>query len=65
MKKTAIRDLHTRRGKPAAELRPRPRKASKIQFPDLSRIWRTFPQLAGDSARFIEEDRDRCSDRDE
>ena len=48
-----------RRGEPVAELRPLARKTRKIQLPDMSRIWNTFPQLAGDSARFIEEDRDR------
>ena len=50
-----------RRGEPVAELRPLSRKASKIKFPDMSRIWNTFPQLTGDSSRFIEEDRDRCT----
>jgi prevent-host-death family protein len=49
-----------RRGEPVAELRPLSRKTRKIQLPDMSRIWNTFPQLPGDSARFIEEDRDRC-----
>jgi prevent-host-death family protein len=49
-----------RRGEPVAELRPLSRRTRKIQLPDMSRIWKTFPQLAGDSARFIEEDRDRC-----
>ena len=48
-----------RRGEPVAELRPLSRKTRKIQLPDMSRIWNTFPQLPGDSARFIEEDRDR------
>jgi antitoxin (DNA-binding transcriptional repressor) of toxin-antitoxin stability system len=49
-----------RRGEPVAELRPLSRQKRKIRFPDMSRIWKTFPQLAGDSTRFIEEDRDRC-----
>jgi len=31
----------------------------KIKFPDMSRFWNEFPQLNGNSARFIEEDRDR------
>jgi len=48
-----------RRGEPVAELRPLSKKAGKIGFPDMSRIWNTFPQLSGDSTRFIEEDRDR------
>jgi antitoxin (DNA-binding transcriptional repressor) of toxin-antitoxin stability system len=50
-----------RRGEPVAELRPLSRKTRKIRLPDMSRIWNTFPQLPGDSARFIEEDRDRCT----
>ena len=58
MKKASIRDLHARRGRPV-ELWPVSRKAGKIQFPDMRRIWDTFPELTGDSARFIEEDRDR------
>jgi antitoxin (DNA-binding transcriptional repressor) of toxin-antitoxin stability system len=47
-----------RRGKPMAELRPLSRKTRKVRFPDMTRIWNTFPQLPGDSARFVEEDRD-------
>jgi antitoxin (DNA-binding transcriptional repressor) of toxin-antitoxin stability system len=50
-----------RRGEPVAELRPLSRKKRKIRFPDMSRIWNTFPQLPADSERFIEEDRNRCS----
>jgi prevent-host-death family protein len=49
-----------RRGEPVAELRPLSKKARKIRLPDMSLIWDNFPQLSGDSARFIEEDRDRC-----
>ena len=48
-----------RRGEPVAELRPLSKKANKIKFPNMTRIWTTFPQLSGDSARFIDEDRDR------
>jgi antitoxin (DNA-binding transcriptional repressor) of toxin-antitoxin stability system len=59
MKKAPLRDLQTRRAKPVADLRPLSRKARKIQSPDMSRIWNTLPQLAGDSDRFIAEDRDR------
>jgi prevent-host-death family protein len=50
-----------RRGKPVAELKPLSRKRGKIRFPDMTRIWNTFPQLSGASTRFIEEDRDRSS----
>jgi len=49
------------RGVPVAELRPLSRKPRKIKFPDMGHIWSTFPQLSGDSTRFIEEDRDRCT----
>jgi hypothetical protein len=64
MKKASVRDLHARCGKPVAENGPRSRKARRIQLPDMSRIWGTLPQLAGDRGRFIEDDRDRCTDRD-
>ena len=50
-----------RRGEPVAELRPLSKKANRLKFPDMSRIWKTFPQLSGDSTRFVEEDRDRCT----
>ena len=46
-----------RRGEPVAELRPISRKSTTRQLPDLSRVWRRFPQVAGDSSRFFEEDR--------
>jgi prevent-host-death family protein len=49
-----------RRGEPVAELRPISKKTGKRRLPDMSHIWSTFPQLPGDSDRFIEEDRDRC-----
>jgi len=48
-----------RRGEPVAELRPLTRARRKIKFPDMTRFWNEFPQLTGDSTRFIEEDRDR------
>jgi prevent-host-death family protein len=50
-----------RRGEPVAELRPLSPKKRKTRFPDMSSIWSTFPQLPDDSARFVEEDRDRCT----
>jgi len=50
-----------RRGRPVADLRPLSRKTRKLRFPDMARIWNTFPQLSGESARFLEEDRDRCT----
>jgi len=48
-----------RRGQPVAELRPLSKPRKKPKFPDMSRFWNTFPQVPGDSTRFIEEDRDR------
>lgn len=48
-----------RRGEPVAELRPISKVRRKLKLPDMSHIWNTFPQLSGDSTRFIEEDRDR------
>jgi antitoxin (DNA-binding transcriptional repressor) of toxin-antitoxin stability system len=46
-----------RRGEPVAELRPLSRKPAKTRLPDMSRLWRRFPSVAGDSGRFLEEDR--------
>jgi len=48
-----------RRGEPIAELRPLSQPRKKVKLPDMSEIWNTFPQLSGDSTRFIEEDRER------
>jgi prevent-host-death family protein len=48
-----------RRGEPVAELRPLSRARKKLKLPDMSRFWNTFPRVAGDSTRFVEEDRDR------
>jgi prevent-host-death family protein len=48
-----------RRGEPVAELRPLTKARKKLKLPDISHIWDTFPQLPGDSSRFIEEDRHR------
>ncbi|MEO8593397.1 MAG: type II toxin-antitoxin system prevent-host-death family antitoxin [Candidatus Solibacter sp.] len=50
-----------RRGEPVAELRPLSRNKGKLQLPDMNHIWRTFPKLSGDSTRFVEEDRERCT----
>ncbi|HUI54566.1 MAG TPA: type II toxin-antitoxin system prevent-host-death family antitoxin [Bryobacteraceae bacterium] len=48
-----------RRGEPVAELRPISRKPRKIKLPDMRRFWNDFPQVPGDSTRFISQDRDR------
>jgi antitoxin (DNA-binding transcriptional repressor) of toxin-antitoxin stability system len=48
-----------RRGEPVAELRPLTKRPKKVKLPDMSRFWNEFPQVPGDSTRFIEEDRDR------
>jgi prevent-host-death family protein len=45
------------RGEPVAELRPLTRKPAKRKLPDMTRFWTTFPQVSGDSGRFLEEDR--------
>jgi antitoxin (DNA-binding transcriptional repressor) of toxin-antitoxin stability system len=46
-----------RRGEPVAELRPIPKKKKKLKLPDMTDFWASMPQLAGDSSRFLEEDR--------
>ena len=45
------------RGQAVAELRPLTKKPSKRKLPDMTRFWNTFPQVSGDSGRFLEEDR--------
>lgn len=45
------------RGQPVAELRPITRKPAKRRLPDMTRFWTAFPQVPGDSGRFLEEDR--------
>ena len=45
------------RGQPVAELRPLSKRAAKRKLPDMTRFWNTFPQVSGDSGRFLEEDR--------
>jgi prevent-host-death family protein len=44
------------RGEPVAELRPLS-KATKPGLPDMTRFWTEFPEVSGDSGRFLEEDR--------
>jgi antitoxin (DNA-binding transcriptional repressor) of toxin-antitoxin stability system len=48
-----------RRGEPVAELRRFTKKPRKIKMPDMSRFWSEFPQVAGDSTRYISDDRGR------
>ena len=45
-----------RRGEPVAELRPLATK-KKLKLPDMTQFWEEFPQVAGDSGKFLEEDR--------
>lgn len=49
--------LIERRGEPVAELRPISKKTAKPRLPDMSDLWDRFPSVAGDSGRFLEEDR--------
>jgi prevent-host-death family protein len=46
-----------KRGQPVAELRPLMKRTAKPKLPDMTRFWNTFPQVSGDSGRFLEEDR--------
>ena len=46
-----------RRGEPVAELRPLSKVPSKPKLPDMTRFWKKFPKVSGDSGRFLEEDR--------
>lgn len=46
-----------RRGEPVAELRPLADKVTRRNLPDLSEVWNAFPNVPGDSGRFLEEDR--------
>jgi prevent-host-death family protein len=45
------------RGEPVAELRPLPKTRPRPKLPDMSRFWKRYPQVAGDSGRYLEEDR--------
>jgi prevent-host-death family protein len=47
----------TRRGTPVAEIRPFRRKALGTGLPDREAWLARFPQVKGDSGRFLEEDR--------
>ncbi len=49
--------LIERRGEPVAELRPLSKKPARPRLPDMSDLWKRFPSIAGDSGRFLEEDR--------
>jgi antitoxin (DNA-binding transcriptional repressor) of toxin-antitoxin stability system len=46
-----------RRGEPVAELRPIGKIRARPKLPDMSRFWKRFPMVSGDSGRFLEEDR--------
>ncbi len=46
-----------RRGEPVAELRPLAKTHPKPKLPDMTRFWKEFPTVPGDSGRFLEEDR--------
>lgn len=46
-----------RRGEAVAELRPLSRRLLKTRLPDLTELWNRLPSVAGDSGRFLEEDR--------
>jgi antitoxin (DNA-binding transcriptional repressor) of toxin-antitoxin stability system len=48
-----------RRGVPVAELHPLTKRPKKVELPDMSRFWNEFPQVSGDSGKFLEEDRDQ------
>jgi antitoxin (DNA-binding transcriptional repressor) of toxin-antitoxin stability system len=45
------------RGEPVAELRPLSKTPAKPKLPDMSRFWKLFPQVPGDSGKYLEEDR--------
>ena len=46
-----------RRGEPVAELRPLAKTRPKPKLPDMTRFWKKFPRVPGDSGRFLEQDR--------
>jgi antitoxin (DNA-binding transcriptional repressor) of toxin-antitoxin stability system len=46
-----------RRGTAVAELRPLSSKKRTTKLPERERLLATFPELSGDSGRFLEEDR--------
>jgi antitoxin (DNA-binding transcriptional repressor) of toxin-antitoxin stability system len=45
------------RGQPVAELRPLANTRPRPELPDMSRFWNEYPQVGGDSGRYLEEDR--------
>jgi prevent-host-death family protein len=45
------------RGEPVAELRPLSNTRTRPKLPDMARFWKLFPQVPGDSGRYLEEDR--------
>lgn len=49
--------LIQRRGEPVAELHPVSKKPRKPRLPSLDELWQRFPSVAGDSGRFLEDDR--------
>lgn len=51
--------LIERRGEPVAELRPLSKPHRRPKLPDMSKFWNEFPQLTGDSSKFVAEDRER------
>jgi antitoxin (DNA-binding transcriptional repressor) of toxin-antitoxin stability system len=46
-----------KRGQAVAEPSPLPAARPKPRSPDMSRFWKDFPEVAGDSGKFLEEDR--------
>lgn len=48
-----------RRGEAVAELRPIPKAKRNKALPDMSKFWKRYPQVSGDSSAYIEEDRGR------
>lgn len=46
-----------KRGRPVAELRPLAASELPVTLPDRTDLLAKYPQLAGDSGRFLEEDR--------
>ena len=46
-----------RRGEPVAELRKFDQRRKQRPLPDMSKFWNEFPQVPGDSGKFLEEDR--------
>ncbi|HYW45108.1 MAG TPA: type II toxin-antitoxin system prevent-host-death family antitoxin [Bryobacteraceae bacterium] len=46
-----------RRGEPVAELRSLSKRRTRPKLPDMTRFWKGFPKVPGDSGRFLEQDR--------